>query len=150
MREIASNQVLFRYNTAVAGESNPNTRALLGARARRKPADWITPHPALDEDVQFPLGERVSLPVQLRRLSGIAGEEFGPEININGFGHFNRDALLPSRLLWRRQQVAEKLSLSRGAHLFKIGGEFLLRSNSSKRMSTSRDDSISESFRAPS
>jgi hypothetical protein len=57
-------------------------------------------------------------------------ERYGPELNINGFGYFNRDSVLPSRLLWRRQQVSEKLTLMRGRHLLKIGGELLSRNNS--------------------
>ena len=56
-----------------------------------------------------------------------SGERFGPEINVNGFGYFNGDALLPSRLLWRRQQISDKVSLSRGAHQLKIGGDLLIR-----------------------
>jgi hypothetical protein len=126
-----SNQVLFRYNTAVAGESNPNSRALLGAS--RATETRRLDHTAVLRWVKTFSSRSVNeFHYQYNygafRVSPV--EEFGPEININGFGHFNRDALLPSRLLWRRQQVAEKLSLSRGAHLFKIGAELLLRSNS--------------------
>jgi hypothetical protein len=54
---------------------------------------------------------------------------FGPEVNINGYGYFNRDAVLPSRMRWWRQQFVERLSLMRGSHLLKLGGEVLMRHN---------------------
>lgn len=127
----AADQLMFRYNTAVVDESNPNTRALLGASRAIK------------------AGKRDSTGILswMRVLSGTAvnqihvqynagnshmasADPFGPEININGFGYFNSDALLPSDMAWRRHQILEKRTWIRGAHQWKTGGEFLLRHNS--------------------
>jgi hypothetical protein len=125
-----SNQFMFRYNVAVINESNPNTRALLGASraTETKRLDhtgvlrWqrIFSSQSINE-FQFQYNYDNYLVESL--------EKFGPEININGFGYFNGDALLPSRLLWRRQQISDKVTLSRGAHQFKIGGDLIIRKN---------------------
>ena len=56
-------------------------------------------------------------------------EKFGPEININGFGFFNRDVLLPSNILWRRYDINDSLTMVRGSHQFKLGGQLLIRDN---------------------
>ncbi|HZI50762.1 MAG TPA: carboxypeptidase regulatory-like domain-containing protein [Terriglobia bacterium] len=124
-----SNQVMFRYNMTNANDSNPNTRALLGASR-------ATESSRLDHTGvlrwQSTISSRTINEFQYQYnydnylVESI--EPYGPEINVNGFGYFNRDALLPSRLLWRRQQISNKISLSRGAHQFKIGGELLIRS----------------------
>jgi hypothetical protein len=125
-----SNQFMFRYNVAVINESNPNTRALLGASraTETKRLDhtgvlrWQRIFSAQSiNEFQFQYNYDNYLVESL--------EKFGPEININGFGYFNGDALLPSRLLWRRQQISDKVTLSRGAHQFKIGGELIIRKN---------------------
>jgi len=125
-----SNQFMFRYNMASVNESNPNTRALLGATRATDTSRldhtgilrWQSTISAQAiNEFQFQYNYDNYL------VSSI--ERFGPEINVNGFGYFNGDALLPSRLLWRRQQISDKLTLSRGSHQFKIGGELLIRKN---------------------
>jgi hypothetical protein len=125
-----SNQFMFRYNMASINESNPNTRALLGATRATDTSRldhtgilrWqrtISSQAINEFQVQYNYDNYL--------VSSV--EKFGPEINVNGFGYFNGDALLPSRILWRRQQITDKLSLSRGSHQFKIGGDFLIRKN---------------------
>jgi hypothetical protein len=128
----ASNQFMFRYNGAVIEESNPNTRALLGA-SRAIEVHRLDHNGILRWTKTFSSTTVNQLHYQFNysdfRVDPL--EKFGPEININGFGYFNSDALLPSRPLAKRQQISEKLSLSRGNHLLKIGGELLIRSESS-------------------
>ena len=126
-----ANQFMFRYNTAIIDESNPNTRALLGAsRAintrRLDHTGLLTWTKVFSASVvnQF----QYQYNYNTHRFDSV--EPFGPEININGFGYFNSDALLPSYTLGRRHQITNKLSLSRGAHLLKLGGELRIRSNS--------------------
>jgi hypothetical protein len=125
-----SNQFMFRYNTAVIDESNPNVRALIGA-SRAIDSRKLDHTGNLSWTKTFNSRVVNQLHYQYNYSDYLVNstDRFGPEININGFGYFNGDAFLPSRLLWRRQQFREKLSLSHGAHLWKIGGDLLIRGN---------------------
>jgi hypothetical protein len=51
----------------------------------------------------------------------------GPELNVAGFGFFNRDIFLPSYNFDRRYQVTDDFTMDRGNHRMKFGGSFLLR-----------------------
>jgi hypothetical protein len=126
----ASNQIMFRYNNAVIDETNPNTRALLGA-SRGIETNKLDHTGIVGWTKTFSsnMVNQVHYQYNYSDYFVNSTDRFGPEININGFGYFNRDAFLPSRLLWRRQEVREKLSVARGAHLFKIGGDVLIRGN---------------------
>jgi hypothetical protein len=125
-----SNQLMFRYNTAVVEESNPNVRALIGA-SRAIDSRKLDHTGILGWTKTFSSRVVNQFHYQYNYSDYLVNstDRFGPEININGFGYFNGDAFLPSRLLWRRQQFREKLSLSHGAHLLKIGGDLLIRGN---------------------
>lgn len=48
-------------------------------------------------------------------------DPIGPEINILGFGNFGRDIFLPSNSYTKQFDVADNLSLVRGAHTIKTG-----------------------------
>lgn len=61
----------------------------------------------------------------------IPNEPIGPEFNIEGFGNFGRDIFLPSFAVERRYEVSDNLSMARGAHTFKLGGQFQAIDNSS-------------------
>lgn len=56
-----------------------------------------------------------------------SNDPFGPELNVAGFGFFNRDIFLPSFNIDRRYQVTDDFTLDRGNHRMKFGGQFLLR-----------------------
>lgn len=51
----------------------------------------------------------------------------GPELNVAGFGFFNRDIFLPSFNFDRRYSISDDFTLDRGNHRMKFGGSFLLR-----------------------
>ncbi len=125
-----SSQFMFRYNTAVIHESNPNVRALLGA-SRAIDTRKLDHTGILGWTKTFSSRAVNQFHYQYNYSDYLvnSADRFGPEININGFGYFNGDALLPSRLLWRRRQFRENLSLSRGNHLMKIGGDLLIHGN---------------------
>ena len=53
----------------------------------------------------------------------IPNDLVGPELNISGFGNFGRDIFLPSFTIERRYEAADNLSLVRGTHTLKIGGQ---------------------------
>src|SRR6185503_11567100 len=59
----------------------------------------------------------------------IPNDGIGPEINIDGFGNFNRDIFLPSFALERRYEISDNLSLVRGVHTFRLGGQYQLVNN---------------------
>lgn len=68
------------------------------------------------------------------RLQGNYNELFvesndpnGPELNVAGFGFFNRDIFLPSFNFDRRYQITDDFTMDRGNHRMKFGGSFLLR-----------------------
>jgi hypothetical protein len=125
-----SNQFMFRYNVANIDETNPNTRALLGA-SRATDTSRLDHTAVVRWQKTFSSTSINEFQFQYNYDDYLVEslEKFGPEININGFGYFNGDALLPSRLLWRRQQISDKVTLSRGAHQFKIGGDLIIRKN---------------------
>jgi len=126
----SSNQFMFRYNMANIDESNPNTRALLGAtRATDTSRLDHTGVLRWQRTISAQSINEFQFQYNYDDYAVSSLEKFGPEINVNGYGYFNGDALLPSRLLWRRQQITDKLSLSRGDHQLKIGGELLIRKN---------------------
>ncbi len=56
------------------------------------------------------------------RLIVTPNDPFGPEINILGFGNFGRDIFLPSDSITRQADIADTLSMVRGAHTIKFGG----------------------------
>ncbi|HXG66755.1 MAG TPA: hypothetical protein VNO70_16760, partial [Blastocatellia bacterium] len=60
----------------------------------------------------------------------IPNDSIGPEINIAGFGNFGRDIFLPSFAIERRYEVSDNLSLVRGSHTWKVGGQFQAVNNS--------------------
>lgn len=125
-----SNQFMFRYNTAVVDESNPNVRALIGASraidTRKLDHTGIL---AWTKTFSSRVVNQFHYQYNYSDYFVNSADRFGPEININGYGYFNGDAFLPSRLLWRRHEFREKLSVSHGAHLLKIGGYLLIRDN---------------------
>src|SRR5262249_58233577 len=65
-----------------------------------------------------------------RSLSVLPNDPNGPELNVTGFGFFNRDIFLPSRTIERRYEFADNLTYVRGTHRLKIGGSALIRGGS--------------------
>ncbi len=126
----AENQLMLRYNNANVDATNPNTRALIGASRGVETSrldhvgiiDWtriLSPSTVNQLRLQFNYGDFL---VNTQ-------EKFGPELNINGFGFFNRDIVLPSNSIWRRYDAGNHLTMNRGSHLIKLGGQVLVRGN---------------------
>src|SRR5262245_11464074 len=61
----------------------------------------------------------------------LPNEIIGPELNIDGFGNFNRDIFLPSFAIERRYELNDIVSLVRSRHTWKLGGQYLAADNSS-------------------
>lgn len=60
-------------------------------------------------------------------LSVESNDPNGPELNVAGFGFFNRDIFLPSYNIDRRYLISDDLTMDRGDHRLKFGASFLLR-----------------------
>jgi outer membrane receptor protein involved in Fe transport len=60
----------------------------------------------------------------------IPNDGTGPELNIEGFGNFQRDIFLPSEALERRYEISDSVAMVRGSHTFKFGGQFQAVDNS--------------------
>ncbi|MBM3737582.1 MAG: TonB-dependent receptor [Acidobacteria bacterium] len=124
------NQFLFRSNYADVDETNASTRALVGSTRGYKFDDvshtaligWthlLTPTVINDLRVQHAYTDQTVSTT----------EPLGPEININGFGFFNKDIFLPSIQLQRRTEFKHTLNLARGAHSIKLGQNINFRNN---------------------
>jgi hypothetical protein len=125
-----SDQMLFRYNFASVDESNASLRALVGAsrgtRVRIFDSNvlggWTrTFRPTLINDLRIQWNYYDHLTESQDR--------FGPEINIAGFGFFNRDIFLPSETITRRLEIKENLSWFTRGHSFKTGAHINVRGN---------------------
>ncbi len=76
------------------------------------------------------------------RLTVTPNDPFGPEINILGYGNFGRDIFLPSDSITKQFDLADTLSLVRGAHTIKVGAVF-----SHARVSTNSETYLPGTFR---
>jgi hypothetical protein len=124
------NQFNFRFNYANSKDTNPNTRALVGV-SRGYRTDTLDSG-ALLTWTHFASSSTVNQArAQFNYRNFLVGtnDPFGPEININGFGYFNRDYALPSETITRYTEFADGLSMIRGSHNFKLGGNVVLRGN---------------------
>ena len=50
-------------------------------------------------------------------------DPYGPSIDINGFGFFGRDFILPGRVVERALQLRQNFTLVSGRHIFKFGAD---------------------------
>ncbi|HEV8591367.1 MAG TPA: carboxypeptidase regulatory-like domain-containing protein [Pyrinomonadaceae bacterium] len=124
----AANSFFLRYSFTKREEDNQATRALL-AFSRSNNVD------VLDHNLvggwTHVFGSSMTNEL---RLQGNYNELFvksndpnGPELNVAGFGFFNRDIFLPSFNFDRRFEALDNFSIVRGSHRMKFGGSFLLR-----------------------
>jgi len=128
-----SNQLFLRYSFAKSEETNANIRALVGASrgTRVRPLDSTVMAGWTHSFSERAINElRAQWNYSLGRYSSL--DAHGPEINIAGFGFFNRDIFLPSFSTTRRYEIRDSLSWTRGSHHWKFGGQLLLRGNRSE------------------
>jgi hypothetical protein len=124
------NLLTFRYNGANIDESNPNSRALIG-RSRSINTERMdqTGSLAWSSSISTKTSNRLQFQYNYGTFRVSTLEKFGPELNVAGFGFFNRDVLLPSNILWRRYDFNESLTTVFGSHQIKLGGQFLIHDN---------------------
>ncbi len=121
-------RLFFRHSYADTDETNGNLQALLGA-SRGSEIEQFDPTTnfGLTTTVNSKISNEFRAQWNYRRFNVESREKFGPELRIGNFGIFNRDYLLPSRNIERRYELRDNVSISKGAHLIKLGGQALIR-----------------------
>jgi hypothetical protein len=120
----------FRYNFTLGNDQNENLNALVafsrGNLLKRFDsnalAGWtrvFTPAVVNEVRVQW----------NYNTFDVVPNDSIGPEIDISGFGFFNRDIFLPSFTTARRYEFADNVSYSQRSHSLKAGGSVLIRGN---------------------
>ncbi|MBC7901442.1 MAG: TonB-dependent receptor [Saprospiraceae bacterium] len=124
----SSNSFFARYSFTDREEGNQSTRALLGF-SRSNNVEVLDHNIAGGWTHIFNSNVSNELRVQYNynELFVTSNDPNGPELNIAGFGFFNRDIFLPSFNFDRRYEIVDNFSLVKGAHRMKFGGSFLLR-----------------------
>jgi hypothetical protein len=128
----SSDQLFLRANFAWSKDTNASTRALVGSSRGSDFRYWDNTltggwtrviSPTLVNDVRV-LGNYND-----QTVSSL--EPFGPEININGFGFFNKDIFLPNVSLTKKLEIRETISAFTGRHGIKAGALVNIRQNRS-------------------
>lgn len=121
-------QLLWRFNYSNLDESNANLQALLGA-SRGLEVDVFDPTTLLGWTHTFSprVVNEARFQWNYRGFKVYSREKFGPELRIQGFGVFNRDYVLPTRTIERRYEMKDNLTIVRGSHILKTGGQVLVR-----------------------
>lgn len=123
-----SNMLTFRYNGTGIGETNDGVGALVGAsrgflqdfRDHTALLGWTHMHSARTvNEFRAQFNHYV--------FTTASTDPHGPALEIAGFGNFNRDRFLPAATLSRRNEISDNLSLFRGNHAWKFGGNVLIR-----------------------
>lgn len=130
-----SDSAYFRLNLADAFFEN-NAAGALTAVSRGRLIEGFTGGALFSETHFFSPVTINELKAQYSYVDNdvIPNDLVGPEINLAGFGNFGRDIFLPSEAIERRYEISDNMSLVRGAHSFKIGGQvqFVDNSNNSQ------------------
>ena len=129
----SQDRLFFRYNYSRVQDDNQSTRALVGF-SRSNNVESLD-HTAVASWMHVFSSKLINdLRVQgnYRRYFVISNDLYGPEINIAGFGFFNRDITLPSRTFEHRYELGDNLTFAIGPHRFKAGASVLIREETSE------------------
>lgn len=125
-----SNQAYLRYNFAHDTEENPDVQSLVGFSAGSSVK-------AYDNTAQAAWFHQFSARTQneLRGQFNYTNFDVIPNaqgqvgLAIPGFANLGTNIFLPSLTIMRRPDVADNVTMVRGKHTMKFGGEYLLRGN---------------------
>jgi carboxypeptidase family protein len=128
----ANDSGYVRFNVSDSHFENQAAGALT-AVSRGRTIDTFTTGALLSETHFFSPVTINEVKAQYSYLSNdvISNDLIGPEINIDGFGNFGRDIFLPSFALERRYEISDNVSLVRGDHTFRLGGQYQAVNNAS-------------------
>jgi hypothetical protein len=125
-----SNQAYLRYSFAHDNEQNPDVQSLVGFSA------GSSVH-AYDNTAQAAWFHQFSARTQneLRGQFNYTKFDVIPNVPgevglaIPGFANLGTNIFLPSKTIMRRPQIADNMTMVRGKHTMKFGGDFLERGN---------------------
>lgn len=125
------NTFFLRYSYTKRDDSNQAIRALVGF-SRANNTDSVDHNVVGNWTHIFSpnLINEVRVQANYSKLNVLSTDLNGPELNVPGFGFFNRDIFLPAFNIDRRYEYADNLSYVRGSHRMKFGGSVLLRDGS--------------------
>ncbi len=123
-----SNSFFLRYTFNKRNEANQSSRALL-AFSRSTDVDTLDHNMVGGWTHIFSsnLINEVRVQANYNELFVVSTDPNGPELNVPGFGFFNRDIFLPSFNFDRRYEISNNLTVTKGNHRMKFGGSVLLR-----------------------
>ncbi len=124
------NRLFVRYNFADATERNTNLGSLIGF-SHGNLLDQIDSTVAAGWSRQFSprLLNELRAQFDYNVFDVTPNDRLRPEMNIAGFGFFNRDIFLPSFTTRHRYEFADNLTLISGRHSLKLGSSVLLQGN---------------------
>jgi hypothetical protein len=123
------NTFLLRYNFTDRDEGNQSTRALVGFSRSNNIENLDSTLVGGWTHIFSPaLINELRAQGNYSEFFVLANDPNGPELNLPGFGFFNRDIFLPSRNTERRLEIADNLTFVSGAHRLKFGASVLVRS----------------------
>lgn len=123
-----NNQFTLRYNFTKSDDTNQSTRALVGfSRANSVENLDSTIVGGWTHIFNPNLINEARAQWNYRGLKVLPNDPNGPELNVSGFGFFNRDIFLPSRTIERRYEFADNLTWVTSNHRYKFGGTVLIR-----------------------
>lgn len=125
------NTFFLRYNYTKRDDSNQAIRALVGF-SRANNTDNLDHNMVGNWTHLFSSNtiNEIRFQANYNKLVVVSTDPNGPELNVTGFGFFNRDIFLPAFNTDRRYELADNLSVLRGNHRMKFGGSVLLRAGS--------------------
>lgn len=123
-----SNTFFARYSYTKRDEGNQATRALVGF-SRANNTDILDHNIVGGWTHIFNSNFTNELRVQANynKLDVVSVDPNGPELNVTGFGFFNRDIFLPSFNSDKRYEIVDNVAFVSGNHRVKFGGSYLLR-----------------------
>jgi len=123
-----ANTAAFRYNATSIFDTNEGIGALIG-QSRGFLQEFLDHTVLLNWLHSFSPRTVNEFRAQYNYyvLKTASTDPYGPSLDIAGFGFFNRDRFLPSTTLSRRNEIADNVSLFRGKHSWKFGGNVLIR-----------------------
>lgn len=122
------NTFFLRYNFTDRDEGNQSTRALLGfSRSSNIETLDHTIVGGWTHIASSSLINEFRVQFNYNELFVTSNDPNGPELNVTGFGFFNRDIFLPSFNFDRRYEIADNLSYVKGKHRMKFGASILIR-----------------------
>ena len=126
------NQLNIRYNFTQDKETNQNVRGQVGWSRGYVTSDYEqTGLAAWTHSFSPAAMNELRVQFDYTRPIVSSNDAFGPTIDINGFGYFNRDIFLPFDEIKRRTDIVDNFDIRRGSHDFKMGFQTLVRYNHS-------------------